>query len=305
MTSNLITLDSIGNYNQLFGYPTINKDITVIDSCTSTKRNNHYKALYDIYAIFLKTGGMCSMLYGQQKYDYKKGTAVCFNPGKEVIVDYDDNAIPPSAFGLLFSKDFIKNTVIEKTISKYHFLSYFPKEALHLSDEEFSQLKTLMSEIQGLLSHDIPLNTKNKILTLINKILKDIHNYYNRQFNSRKPYHHEIVLKFQKLLDEYFATNKPLTVGLPYVSYFADQVFLSSGYFGDLIKKETGMSAQRIIQNKLIEKAKDYLDGDDLTITEIADLLGFQYPQHFSRMFKKITGLSPKNYRSLKDSEIQ
>ena len=304
MTLNIIRFDSVDQYNQTFGYTPVNNGIAVIDTRNAKKKYNHYIAQYGIYAVFLKTGGMCSLLYGRQKYDYTKGTVVCFNPGKQTEVDIVDENQAPTAIGLLFNKDFIAGTPLEKSLMHYHFLNYLPKEALHLNDNEFKYIQDQISEVNGLLSNNISAEIKSKILTLITNILKHINHYYNRQFSARSPYHHDIVNRFLELLNEYMSTDKGFTEGIPSVAYFADKVFLSAGYFGDLIKKETGISAQKIIQKKLVETAMKYLTNTDSSINNIAEHLGFQYPQHFTRMFKNITGISPKTYRTKHISEI-
>ena len=100
-------------------------------------------------------------------------------------------------------------------------------------------------------------------------------------------------------MEEYFESNNPKENGLPTVKYFADKVYLTPNYFGDLVKKKTGKSAQEYIQFKVIEMAKDKLKTTNLTISEVAYELGYQYPQHFSRIFKNNVGVTPNMYRSM------
>ena len=123
--------------------------------------------------------------------------------------------------------------------------------------------------------------------------------FYDRQFITRENVNKGVLEKFEEVLNAYFTSDKPNTVGLPSVAYCADELHLSANYFGDLIKKETGKSAQEYIQNKIIDVAKDKILVDNLTINEIAYELGFKYPQHFSRLFKKRVGYTPNEYRSL------
>jgi len=108
-----------------------------------------------------------------------------------------------------------------------------------------------------------------------------------------------IVEKFEKLLNTYFSSDKPNVIGLPSVAYYAGELNLSANYFGDLIKKETGKSAQEYIQNKIIETAKNRIFDSTKTINEVAYELGFKYPQHFTRFFKQHVGSTPNEYRSL------
>lgn len=123
--------------------------------------------------------------------------------------------------------------------------------------------------------------------------------FYDRQFITRENVNKGILEKFEASLNGYFVSEKPYNVGLPSVAYFADELHLSANYFGDLIKKETGKSAQEYIQNKIIDIAKDKIFDSSKTINEIAYELGFKYPQHFSRLFKSRVGYTPNEYRSL------
>jgi AraC-like DNA-binding protein len=123
--------------------------------------------------------------------------------------------------------------------------------------------------------------------------------FYDRQFITREKVHKGILERFDFLLTDFFATQKSQTIGLPSVGYCANELNLSAGYFGDLIKKETGKSAQEFIQNKIINLAKDKIFNLDKSISEVAYELGFKYPQHFTRLFKQKTGMSPNEYRNL------
>lgn len=123
--------------------------------------------------------------------------------------------------------------------------------------------------------------------------------FYARQFETRSVVNHGVLVQFETLLDEYFASGRTQSEGLPSVKFFADKVCLSPNYFGDLIKKETGKTAQEYIQDKIIALAKELLLGSDKTISEISYELGYQYSQHFNRIFKKNVGQTPNEYRKL------
>ena len=123
--------------------------------------------------------------------------------------------------------------------------------------------------------------------------------FYDRQFITRSDSSKGILEKFENLLTQYFQSDKPQTIGLPVVNYIAEQLHLSSNYFGDLIKKETGKSAQEYIQLKIMDIAKDKVLDPNKTITEVAYDLGFKYPQHFTRLFKQKVGVSPNEFRNL------
>ena len=199
---------------------------------------------------------------------------------------------------LLFHPDFIRGTSLGQKIKKYTFFSYESNEALHLSEEERMIVLDCLEKIRMELLHAIDKHTKGLIATNIELLLDYCMRFYERQFTTREQVNKDIIVRFERLLDDYFDSDGPLREGLPTVKYFADKVFLSANYFGDMIRKQTGQTASEYIQNKLIERAKEALLGTDKTTSEIAYGLGFQYPQHLSRMFKRVTGYTPNEFRS-------
>ena len=122
--------------------------------------------------------------------------------------------------------------------------------------------------------------------------------FYDRQFVTRKDVNKDILSRFEDLLVNYFDSEAPLTYGLPSVAYCADKLHLSANYFGDLIKKEAGKSAQEYIQLTVINRVKERFADQDKSVSEIAYELGFKYPHHLSRLFKKVVGCSPNEYRA-------
>jgi len=181
----------------------------------------------------------------------------------------------------------------------YSFFSYEIREALHLSEEERSTVMDCFHKIEAELKHGIDRHSRRLICANIGLLLDYCMRFYERQFVTREEVNKDVIVRFERLLDEYFDSDAPLQEGLPTVKYFADKVFLSANYFGDMIKKQTGQTASEYIQKKLIERAKETLLGTDKTTSEIAYELGFQYPQHLSRMFKRMTGCTPNEFRSL------
>jgi AraC-like DNA-binding protein len=133
----------------------------------------------------------------------------------------------------------------------------------------------------------------------IELLLNYCERFYDRQFISRDHVNKGVLASFEELLNQYFLSDKPQTLGLPSVAYFAEQLHFSANYFGDLIKKETGQSVKEYIQNKLIDVAKDRVFDGDKSVNQIAYELGFKYPQHFTRLFKQRVGNTPLAYRNL------
>ena len=188
---------------------------------------------------------------------------------------------------------------MSKTIKSYTFFSYEVNEALHVSEEEQTIILDCLNIIRKELEHGIDKHSKKLIATYIELLLGYCMRFYERQFITRSAANKDILMKFEALIYDYFQSDKPQTEGLPSVKYFADKVFLSSNYFGDLVKKETGKTAQEYIQNKIIDLAKEMIIGSGKTVSQIAYELGYQYSQHFNRVFKKNVGYTPSEYRHL------
>jgi len=182
-------------------------------------------------------------------------------------------------------------------VHPYGFFSYNLSEALHLSEQEQKTILDCLEKIEQEIQRPIDKHSKRLIASNITLFLDYCQRFYDRQFITREHVNKGILHRFEKLLNEYFNSEKPYSLGLPSVGYFADGLNLSANYFGDLIKKDTGKSAQEHIQSKLIEIAKSKIYDDEKSVKEIAFELGFKYPQHFSRLFKQKVGISPNEYR--------
>ena len=204
----------------------------------------------------------------------------------------------PSASGLLFHPDLIKGTSLGQGIKQYSFFSYSSTEALHLSEDEKEIFLDCLKKIKMEIQRPIDKHSKGLIARNIELLLDYCMRFYERQFTTREASNKDIISRFERLLDEYFDSEAPQEIGLPSVRYFAEKVFLSPNYFGDMISKQTGQTVTEHIQGKLIEKAKEELLSSSKSMSEIAYSLGFQYPQHMSRMFKRIVGCTPNEFRT-------
>lgn len=294
-----IKLSSVDKYNKLYGLETLHPLVSIVDLTKATKVVNHIRMDYGLYALFLKGGKECDIKYGRRNYDYQEGTIVSFAPGQVIEVNMIKDEVRPKVYGLLFHPDLIRGTSLGAEIKKYNFFSYSVHEALHLSERERTVVMDCFTKIESELEHGIDKHSKQLITINIELLLNYCLRFYERQFITREIANRDILQKFEQYLNEYWESNISIENGLPSVSYFADKIHLSPNYFGDLIKKETGKSAQEYIQFKLIERAKDQIANTSLTMSRIAYELGFQYPQHFGRLFKKSTGMTPSEYRGL------
>jgi AraC-like DNA-binding protein len=294
----IIKLDSIAAYNQMRGVETLHPLVTVID--LSKAQPMAAKTFnFGLYAVYLKELNCGELKYGRHQYDYQDGTLVFIAPGQVMGVQPNVKTFEPKGWALLFHPDLIKGTPLGKRIQDYSFFSYDVNEALHLSEKERQIALDCFAKIQYELEQSIDKHSKTLIASNIELFLNYCTRFYDRQFITRDTAHNGILERFEHLLHTYFSSDKPVTIGLPSVTYCAEELNLSPNYFGDLIKKETGKSAQEYIQAKVIDIAKEKIFDMEKSISEVAYELGFKYPQHFTRLFKQKVGVSPNEYRAL------
>lgn len=294
----ILNLDSVDLYNKLYGLETLNPLVSVIDLNKATSSVDLIRFNYGIYALYLKLEKACDIKYGRQTYDYQEGTIVCFAPGQTAETNPTTDKVQVNAHGILFHPDLLRGTSLGKNIKKYTFFSYEVNEALHLSEEERSIEMDCLKIIRMELEHGVDKHSKTLLVNHIELLLNYCMRFYERQFITRGKTNRDVLTRFENLLDEYFESTLAEQDGLPTVKYFADKLCLSSNYFGDMFKKETGKSPQEYIQEKVIELAKERISGTADTVSQIAYSLGFQYPQHFCRLFKKRVGYTPSEYRA-------
>ena len=294
----ILNLDSVDLYNKLYGLETLNPLVSVIDLNKATSSVDLIRFNYGIYALYLKLEKACDIKYGRQTYDYQEGTIVCFAPGQTAETNPTTDKVQVNAHGILFHPDLLRGTSLGKNIKKCTFFSYEVNEALHLSEEERSIVMDCLKIIRMELEHGVDKHSKTLLVNHIELLLNYCMRFYERQFITRGKTNRDVLTRFENLLDEYFESTLAEQDGLPTVKYFADKLCLSSNYFGDMFKKETGKSPQEYIQEKVIELAKERISGTADTVSQIAYSLGFQYPQHFCRLFKKRVGYTPSEYRA-------
>jgi AraC-like DNA-binding protein len=253
---------------------------------------------FGFYAVFLKDVKCGDIKYGRNTYDYQDRTLVFVAPGQVLNIGIT-KGYKPQGFGLLFHPDLIHGTSLGRNMNDYAFFTYDVREALHLSEKERKVVLDCFSKIKFELERAIDKHSRALIVSNIDLFLNYCVRFYDRQFITRNEANKGILEQFEHLLNDYFQSEKPQSAGLPAVSYFAGQLNLSANYFGDLVKKETGKSAQEYIQLKVMSIAKEKILDTNKSVSDIAYELGFKYPQHFTRAFKKNTGYTPHEYRQL------
>lgn len=294
----IIRIDSISEYCKRMGFEVRHPLVAVVDMKTCPVQSWPQEASYGygVYALFLKNLMCGDITYGRQPYDYQEGTVTSFAPGQTIHVKHIQN-FKPDALGLLFHPDLIRGTELGHEIRNYRFFSYSSNEALHLSEEERGIFRDCLNKINAELNHSIDNHSRRLICRNIQLLLDYCMRFYERQFITREEANRDVLVKFEQYLSQYFRGDNARRNGLPTVRYFAEKCFLSANYFGDLVKKETGRPPQEYIHDKIISLAKDQLVATDTPIGEIAEVLGFQYSQHFNRFFKRAVGKTPSEFR--------
>lgn len=290
-------LHQVKDYNDDLGIATGHPLVNIVNM-SELESIKHGLKRFGIYCVYLKELDCGTIQYGRSKYDYQEGTLLFISPGQISGIDDEKVAYDAKGWILMFHPDLLLGSSLYNRMKDFHFFSYSSNEALHLSDKEKDIVIAIFRNIQEELSNTNDNHTQQIVLSYIEVFLNLCVRFYERQFATREVVNKDILTRFKVLINEYFVSNKPQTIGLPTVSWCASQVHLSPNYFGDLVKKETGKTAQEYIQRHIVEQAKDMLFGTNQTVSEIAYRLGFQYPNHLSRMFKKVVGKSPKEFRS-------
>lgn len=296
MAKNIISIQSVCEYNNLLGLETLHPLVSVID-LSQARPMRHALHTFGFYALFLKDVKCGDMRYGRQYYDYQEGTLMCLAPGQVAGIEDNGEVFQPKGWALVFHPDLIRGTSLGRNMKMYSFFSYEANEALHLSEQERTLVVESLNNIATEIRHGIDRHTKMLITSNIELLLNYCIRFYDRQFITREHVNQDKLTEFERLINEYYNSEHPQQKGLLTVAGCAELLHLSPNYFGDMVKKETGRSPQEHLQQKLMDIAKEKLLIPGKTVSEVSYELGFQYPQHFTRMFKRNIGCTPNEYR--------
>ncbi|HTB23794.1 MAG TPA: helix-turn-helix transcriptional regulator [Puia sp.] len=297
----LLRIKTITEYHRVMGLPKPEHPLISVINLESVKHtpgDNPISLVFDFYSISLKRDFNAKIKYGQQEYDFDEGIMFFISPGQVFGIEVNKDAVlKRSGWLLLIHPDFLWNTQLVKTIKKYEYFNYSVHEALFLSEKEEITITGMLQNIEQEYHSNIDKFSQDLIIAQLELLFTYADRFYHRQFITRKISNHKILDRLEDILTEYFNGNDLPRRGLPTVQYVAGKLNISPNYLSELLKVLTGQSTQQHIHEKLIEKAKEKLSTTNLSVSEIAYELGFEYPQSFSKLFKTKTSLSPLEFR--------
>jgi len=297
-------ISSISEFHKLLDLPTpLHPLISLVDVTQMhiTENDIWKKFTMDFYSLSLKRDVTAKVKYGQQYYDFDKGTMNFIAPKQIQSLEVDEvNEISQNCglgYMLMIHPDFLYNHPLAIQIKNYGFFSYSLNEALHLSEKEEANIVEIFQKIEQEYQF-IDRHTQDIILSQLDLLLNYSNRFYERQFITRKAVNSDLLSRTEQLLTDYFNKEEMTISGLPTVEFIANKLNLSPQYLSDMLRSLTGQGAKQHINDKLVDKAKEYLSSSKLSVAEIAYQLGFEYPQSFNKLFKKKTNMSPLEFRA-------
>jgi len=289
-------VNTIADFNKRFGFEDTHPLVNVVDYSQALRCDNG-TVVYGFYMIKLKTKYCGEFVYGRTRYDYTDGSIFCFAPGQVINIDLKVDEIPTSVC-LVFHPDLIRGTELGEQIrSRYPYFMYDINEALNVDESEKQSFLEAMERIRRELNQGSDPHSQTLIRLNIELLLEYLLRLYDRQFQRRTPLNQETLGHFEHQLHRYYEQHLGQELGLPTVEYFANLSGYSAKYFSETIKKAIGIGAQDFITSFILDQAKQKLTLPRASMKEIAYELGFQYPQHFTRFFKRHMGCTPKDFK--------
>ena len=291
----ILRVHHVNDYARYIGAPELHPLVSVIhydelEHCRHSLNN------YDVYGMFIGDEELEDLSYGQLQYVLHRHALMCVAPGQIGGKTDMGEEIHTKGWALLFDTELLRNTELGRRMADYHFFSYTTSEALLLTVEQRQSIVTLLDAIRKELLHDEDSHTLRIVTSQIEQVLELVARYYALQLStSAISTNSDLLPRFEHLLRNYYDEGLQQQLGLPTVKYCAQQLFLSPNYFGDLIRELTGDSAPSHIRRFIMQRAQQLLIGG-ATISETAESLGFDYPQHFTRQFKKHFGVTPSDF---------
>ena len=291
----ILNVHTVNDYARYIGAPELHPLISVIhydelEHCRHSLNN------YDVYALFIGDEELEELSYGQIRYTLSQHALMCVAPGQIGGKTDTGEEIHTKGWALLFDTELLRNSELGQRMRDYHFFSYNTSEALLMSPEQRQSIVDILERMRQELQHEEDEHTLHIVTSQIEQVLEYVSRYYALQLaTSATSANSDLLTRFENLLQRYYDDGVQRTQGLPTVKYCAQELFLSPNYFGDLIRELTGKSATSHIRRFLMQRAQTLL-MNGYTISETSSNLGFEYPQHFTRVFKKHFGITPTDF---------
>ena len=289
----ILKVHNVNDYARYIGAPVLHPLVSVIhydelEHCRHSLNN------YDVYGIFIGDETLEELTYGLTTYNLRRHALMCVAPGQIGGKADTGEEIHTKGWALLFDPELLHGTDLERRMPSYTFFSYNTNEALLMTPEQRLTIVGLLDAMRKELARTDG-HTQYIITAYLLSVLEHIARYYASQLSQQIQSSSDLLTRFENLLKRYYDEHLQLTHGLPTVKYCAQELFLSTNYFGDLIRQMTDDTAGNIIRRFVMSQAQKLLISGT-SVTSTADQLGFEYPQHFTRMFKKHFGVSPSQY---------
>lgn len=294
----VVTVSTVEEYASLFGCPPVCHPLLSVCRLSAVK---DYIPVgkpvgLNLYTITIKDKTTCNARYGWRTYDFTRGCMSFFAPGQVHCWDEKTENIGRWGWLLAFHPDFIRKYPLGTRIDRMKFFSYDVSEALHISDMERKVVENIMENIESEYRQNIDAHTQDIIVSQLEVLLNYSERFYTRQFQTRSSVEPDVLVRVRDLLQKHMDEHRREFIS---VNALAGELNMSPHYLSDLLRSQTGMNTQQHIHSFLIERAKSLLVTTPLSVSEIAYRLGFEYPQHFNRLFKSKTGITPLEYRNM------
>lgn len=290
----ILKVKTVHDYNAYLGQTDRHPLVSVIDY-DDVSPIRHSLNHYSVYGLFLRDDTLVDLTYGCGKYDYDESTLICVSPGQIGGKEDNGETCPIKGWALLFHPELIQGTFLDRKMKQFTFFSYNVNEALHMTPDERETFIDCLKLIQRELNGSISDYRNSIVVSLIDVVLQYCMRFYDRQFRTRQSGNNDVLSRFEQFLNRYYDTDLQLTEGLPTVQRCASELCMSTNYFADMVKRLTGETASEHIRRFVINRAKSRLIGGE-TVSQVSYSLGFEYSQHFSRMFKKFEGATPSEF---------
>lgn len=294
----VVTVSTVEEYASLFGCPPVCHPLLSVCRLSAVK---DYIPVgkpvgLNLYTITIKDKTTCNARYGWRTYDFTRGCMSFFAPGQVHCWDEKTENIGRWGWLLAFHPDFIRKYPLGTRIDRMKFFSYDVSEALHIYDMERKVVENIMENIESEYRQNIDAHTQDIIVSQLEVLLNYSERFYTRQFQTRSSVEPDVLVRVRGLLQKHMDEHRKEFIS---VNALAGELNMSPHYLSDLLRSQTGMNTQQHIHSFLIERAKSLLVTTPLSVSEIAYRLGFEYPQHFNRLFKSKTGITPLEYRNM------